>query len=219
MAARLFLVGVFMVLIGLPQLAAADAEGRSFNVFIDKSKSGDYQMEINRHDDGSIVVSTQANIRITFLGVPVYTYMYIGMEKWKEGKLHRLESSTNDDGKQFRVHGVADGTTLQVKVNDDERTIQQVAWLTTYWHLPDAKVRDQQLSILDADTGRELTGKLQHVGNEQINFCGQRQNCAHYRLSGSVNVDLWYDAQERLVRQEYVEDKHRVVHELASIRH
>jgi hypothetical protein len=47
---------------------------------------------------------------------------------------------------------------------------------------------------------------------------GQVQNVNHYRLSGKVAVDVWYDGSERLVRQEWVEEGHRTVLELARVR-
>ena len=212
-------MAILMLLANLSRVAAAETETRDFSVMIDRSKAGDYQMEINLHEDGSVAVATQANIRVTYWGVPVYSYLYVGMEKWKDGKLKRLESSTNDDGKRFKIHTVTDSTALRISVNGEERAVQPDVWLTTYWRLPDAKLRNQRLVLLDADTGQQLTATLSYVGNDQITVCGQPQTCAHYRLIGDKQADLWFDAQERLVRQEYVEDKHNVVHELTRIRH
>ena len=70
---------------------------------------------------------------------------------------------------------------------------------------------------MDADKGRTLSGKLQFVGKESIARRGQAQPCTHYRLQGEVDVDLWYDAQSRLVRQNTVESGHKTQIELAEI--
>jgi hypothetical protein len=40
----------------------------------------------------------------------------------------------------------------------------------------------------------------------------------HYKLTGKVNVDLWYDGSDRLVRQEWVESGHKTVLELVRVR-
>jgi hypothetical protein len=40
----------------------------------------------------------------------------------------------------------------------------------------------------------------------------------HYRLTGKMNIDLWYDGSERLVRQEWLEQGHKTVVELIRVR-
>ena len=55
-----------------------------------------------------------------------------------------------------------------------------------------------------------------HVGVEQPSVAGQMQQVQHYRLTGKVNVDLWYDGHNRLVRQEFEEQKHRTLIELSG---
>ena len=85
--------------------------------------------------------------------------------------------------------------------------------------MADAKFRNRGVPLLDADTGKEIAANLQHVGTSQINVNGSAQNCAHYRVTGrGVQADLWYDSQERLVRQESIEDGHKTLLELSRIR-
>jgi hypothetical protein len=173
-------------------------------------------MIVSRQDDGSVAVAGFADVRVKHL-VYTYTYTIQVSEVWKDGRLMHLDSTTNDDGKRYNVTAVADGPQLRVKVNGQEHPAPPEAWATTYWHLPDASKRNGVVALVDADTGRVLTGTLQHVGTNAISVGGQAQNCAHYRLTGAVQVDLWYDAQERLVREETVEDGHRTVLELMNL--
>src|SRR5207249_2066538 len=107
---------------------------------------------------------------------------------------------------------------LRVTVNGTERVTRPDVWTTTYWRLADAKFRNQDVPLLDGDTGRDLTAKLQYVDTVPLNVDGQQQQCVHYRLTGQVQVELWYDSQEHLVRQESLEDGHRSVLELSALR-
>jgi hypothetical protein len=150
--------------------------------------------------------------------VYTYTYSYRGTEVWKDGKLVRLDSTSNDDGKRYTVAAMAEDNSLRVKVNGQERTTSPEVWTTSYWRLPDARFRNQAVPLLDADTGRDIRGNLQYLGTQQIQVAGKVQDCAHYRVTGGVKVDLWYDQQERLVRQEALEDGHRIVLEITGIR-
>jgi hypothetical protein len=89
--------------------------------------------------------------------------------------------------------------------------------VSSYWRLPSEKLRNQAISLLDADTGRVMNARLDYVGPGQVMVGGQPTNCSHFRVTGGAQVELWYDAQERLVRQEWVEDGHKAMLELTRI--
>ena len=196
---------------------AEEVEHRDFAIIVDGKRAGSYHMEITRRDDGISVMSGQADVRISYL-VYRYSYRYRGVESWKDGRLLRLDSGCNDNGKSFSVNAVAGNDALTVRVNGREHLCPAEAWTTTYWHLPDAKLRNQQITLLDSDSGRVLNATLQYVGSAELNVAGTRQTCTRYRVSGDIGADLWYDDQERLVREDTVEDGHRTVVELARIR-
>jgi hypothetical protein len=212
----LLVAAVALVPGALPRAAAADTEVRQFNNYIDGKYAGEYRMTITGQDDGTVTMAGQAKIDLRVL-LARYTYNYQGTEVWKGGRLLRFDSATNDNGKQFTVSAVADPAGLRVTVNNRERVSRPDVWVTTYWRLPPPGARGAGLALLDADTGQDLTGTLQYIGESQVAVAGQVQNCAHYRVTGGVQVNLWYDAQERLVRQEWVEDNHRAVLELGRL--
>ena len=195
--------------------AAAEVETRTFHVKIDGKPAGNYQMTI-RHDNGTYTVTGEANVRLSYL-IYRYTYTYAGTEVWKDGRLQRLDSNTNDDGKRFAVTAVADGDLVRVHANGTEHRSRPDVWTTTYWRLADAKLRNQAVTLLDADTGRDIRATLRYVGTQALTVAGQVQNCVHYSLAGGVKVELWYDDQERLVRQDSIEDGHRTMLELVRI--
>ena len=66
-------------------------------------------------------------------------------------------------------------------------------------------------------TGAALRGRLQRLGEDPVPVAGKRRTCVHYRVGGDVQVDLWYDADRRLVRQESVDEGHDTVLELMRI--
>jgi hypothetical protein len=221
-----WLLGTGMVLLlmaGSP-VAAADTETRDFTVFIDGRNAGTYQMRITRQDDGTRVMLGQADVHIRYLLVYNYTYQYRGTEVWKDGRLRSLNSQANDNGKTFNVQASGQADVLNLTVNGQERRLRPDVWTSTYWCLPEAKYRpdaqyrNKAIPLLDADTGRSADdGVLQYIGREHMNVTGQVQDCTHYKVWGLNPTDLWYDSQERPVRQEWIEDGHRVVWELTRI--
>jgi Family of unknown function (DUF6134) len=215
---RLILISAGACLLGggLSMAAAAETETRLFNIRIDNKPAGSYQMTISHPDAQTFTVAGRANVFASYFFIK-YRYAYQGTEVWTQGRLTRLESKTNDDGKRFEVLAQAVGDWLHVRVNAREHFSKPGVWTTTYWHAPDPKSVNQPVELLDCDTGKNLRGTLQYLGPQQLLIGGEPQNCPHYSIRGDVQVDVWYDGQQRLVREISVEDGHRIVIELARI--
>lgn len=196
---------------------AADSETRDFTVHVDGKPAGNAVMSIQRQDDGTTIVACNTTVKVRVL-IKTYAYTCQTRETWKDGRLQQLNSSCNDDGKQFQVLAVAQTDGIHVRVNGREHIAKPEAWVSSYWTLPDAKLREGVVAVIDADNGRDLQGRLQFIGEAQIAVAGQVQNVQHYRFNGPTRIELYYDAAQRLVRQEWVEDGHPTALELARVR-
>src|SRR5262249_52100734 len=133
---------------------------------------------------------------------------------WKDGRLQRFDSKTNDDGKGYNVTASLKGQNLEVQVNGQKRVVAAGVWATTYWQQPPGQPHAQPMVILDADTGDTIASKLYLIGLEQLVVAGKPLNCTHYRVTSGMQAELWYDGQGRLVREEAVNDGHRTTLEL-----
>lgn len=216
-AGRWLLCAIAGLLSAAMSVRAADSETREFIVKVDGKPAGSANMTIQRQDDGTTIVGCNTSVRVRVL-VKTYVYTCQTRETWKDGRLQQLASSCNDDGKQFQVAATAQADGLHVRVNGREHITRPEAWVSSYWTLPDAKLRDQVIAVLDADNGRNLQGRLQFIGTVQKAVAGQLQNVQHYRFNGPTRIDLYYDAAQRLVGQDWVEEGHPTSLELATIR-
>ena len=216
---RLVWLGVVLFLPGISKSAAAGVEYRDFNIAVDGKPAGQYRMTIKDQGNGNVVMTGEANVKVTLKVFFTYTYFYRGTETWQGYRLTRLDSTANDNGKKLAVTAAAEGNGLRITATGQTRVTPTEVWTTTYWRLPDAKYRSGAVVLLDADTGNLIDGRIQYVGTNALSVAGQTQNCAHYRVTGKgVQVDAWYDSSERLVRQESIEDGYRTTFELAAIR-
>lgn len=194
-----------------PQLNAADKEVREFAVTIDGKPAGTNTMTFETDMEGRQHMSSQAKISISHL-IKRYQYSYYGSEIWKNGLLVGFSSVSNDDGKRFKVIITPTEKALKVRANDEERLVSPAIWMTTYWRMPDGKlIKDGEVKLVDADTGKYMTAKFRNIGVEKIEAAGRHFNLTHCRLTGGVNQDLWYDADGLLARQEFDEDGHHVI--------
>jgi hypothetical protein len=211
------------LMLDLPRAQAAGSETRQFTVMVDGKKSGDYQLVVQPQVDGSVVVSAQSEVRVTLLGIAVYTYSYRARETWKDGRLQTFESSGKEKGKDFSVRAqkfdLKTGAVLRVQATDGKvRDTRPDLWTTSCWQLPPAQYRNNNVVLLGCDTGAEIQSRLQLVATEQIKVAGQTMTCTHYRVMKDVLHDVWYDAQERMVRDEWVSSGHKTVVEMTGMR-
>ncbi len=103
---------------------------------------------------------------------------------------------------------------MHVVANGKEHTVELDVWTTSCWQLPVAKYRNNAVAMFGCDNGAAFSSRLQFVGNEKIVVAGQEMSCTHYRVNKDVPHDVWYDAQERLIRDEWVSGGHRTVLEM-----
>jgi hypothetical protein len=210
-------LGATLLLIVVGAAHAADIETRDFTVLVSGKRVGEAHMTIHKQDNGQIHMRCDTDIKVSAF-LRTYRYSYRGLEVWKNGRLVRFDSNTDDNGTRYVVSAAAEAAGVRVRVNNAERVVKPEVWLTSYWSLPEPKLRNVDLPLLDADTGKDLIGRLKFVGTEQRSVAGSIVRLNHYRLTGGVSVDLWYDGSDRLVRQEWVEDGHRTILDLNRVR-
>jgi hypothetical protein len=179
-------LGVLVLTGGWQAAVAAEAETRTFQIRIDGKPAGEYRMAI-REEGGTTTVTGEADVRVRYL-IYTYTYSYRGTETWKDGRLQRLDSRANDDGKPFQVSAAVEGDRLRVNANGFERRVRPDVWTTTYWRLAAAKFRNQAVTLLDADTGREINAVLQYVGDQALPPPGR---CRPVPITASPAASKW----------------------------
>jgi hypothetical protein len=220
LAALSLLAGAGVLPPGLSVAAAAEVESRDFSILVDGKKSGAYHWTLSLHEDGTATLAAQSDVRVTLVGVPVYTYSYRGQEVWKGGRLQRFQSSGKENSRTFAVSARAEGEVLRVTADGKEAAVRPDVWTTSCWRLPDPAFRNGPVPLLGCDNGQSLNGQVQFLGGEKVDVAGREQVCAHYRvMKNNVPHDLWYDGQERMVREEWVSGGHRTVLEVTRIRH
>jgi hypothetical protein len=206
------------ILLAAPAWVAAQTEVREFAIRVDGAVSGQYRMTIQPTADGAITMAAQADAKVKVLLITAYSYSFSAVEVWKDGRLLRYDSNGAENGKRYVVSARTEGDHLRVTANGQEHPARADAWVNTYWRLPDARFRDHEAPLLGCDTGKEEARLLQYIGTERVNVAGQPQECTRYRIHTAPPHDLWFDAQGRLVRQEWTSlDGHRSILELKAI--
>jgi hypothetical protein len=215
-----------------------ELETREFKVSVDGKQRGKCTMQIRRREDGSDKMTIDSGLSYNFV---VYEYRYhsAGTEVWKNDRLVELENTADFNGTKYVLKANSGANGIRATVNGKKSQLDSDIWVTSYWRLPERLAQNdpasgkgiipasgtrsagkkpaQTVSLLDSDKGQHLRGQMTFVGEETITVAGKRKSCAHYRISGGVTVELWYDSTRRLVRQEGVDDGHKSLMEVTRI--
>src|SRR5687768_2554022 len=103
---RLRAIACMVAVMGLATPARAESEVRTFAIFVDGRRAGDERLTIDARADGRTIVTSETDIKVRVL-LYTFRYVYRGEETWQKGRLTRLESTCNDDGKRFTLHATA----------------------------------------------------------------------------------------------------------------
>jgi hypothetical protein len=137
-----------------------------------------------------LTVRVAVEARVTLLAIPFVHYTHRVVETWQNGQLAGIDGETDKNGRNewVRARRGADGLVV-----DGSRTAQYVAPEpaigTSYWnkHMLDGPMISMEDGVL-------LRPKVTRLASEPIPLAsGATIAASHYNLSGSFNVDVWYD--------------------------
>jgi hypothetical protein len=162
----------------------------SFNVARAGAPMGSHKISFRRDgDDLMVEIAIDLEVRLAF--IPVFRYTHRNSERWRDGRLVRLETTTDDDGVRHKV--VAQATEQGLRVTDSAgRSYVAPADTipTSYWN-PQTVTRGELLNTQD---GRMMPIRVE---SQRDSFASLGE-ADHYRLvmlndKDGTPIDVWYD--------------------------
>ena len=150
--------------------------------------------------DGKIAVESEIYFEIKKLGIVFYKYHVKGTEIYKDGKLIKFNSKTDQNGKHKYTN---------LKLENGEYTIDGSSYkgkapedylLGTWWNHSIVKAKAQ----ISAVSGRIIKQKVTFLGKENIKLGEKNFNTLHFNFSSTdkkltkdkkLNTDVWYDEE------------------------
>ncbi len=161
--------------------AAVPAHGRlEFDVMREGSDIGDITYQFHSvGDTTSVKIRTDIAVRLPLIGTVMYKFKQDSIEKWKAGRLASVQARTDDDGAESAV---TKGETDLIPAS--------------LWN----KDLVEQDELLNTINGSTVAIQVDMIGAETVDARGGEVAATHYRVSGGLQRDLWYDADGVLVR-------------------
>jgi len=170
--------------------AAAPREWR-FDVFLENKPIGTQTFRVTEEGALSRVLS-EASFDVTFLFITAYTYRHRNEEVWEGGCLTSLESTTDDNGKPFRVSAEAQGNGFVVETESARATLPACVRSFAYWN-PDYL---QASRLLNPQTGEYEDVTVRRLEDGTLDVGGKTKPARRYVIEGpKLRIDLWYSPE------------------------
>ncbi|NMM43580.1 hypothetical protein HH303_03760 [Rhodospirillaceae bacterium KN72] len=169
----------------------------AFTVLRDGSEIGTHVLRFaDRGDDLTVHIETDIAVKIPLVNIAVYRFTHRGDEVWQGGKLSELASETNDDGTEHKLTVRQDGADLHVESDVDTHASNGDIIPASLWN---PKLVQQSI-LLNTLDGTEMPISVEDLGPEQIDAAGSEQTAEHYRLTGGLSREVWYNDRNELIR-------------------
>jgi hypothetical protein len=205
-----FFVGLLVLTIGpiAAQPATVPApvpERRVFDIFRDGNKIGTQLVEIDKDGDTTNVKFT-THISVVVMYIEVYRFDHLATETWTDGRFVSYKASTDDNGKKHSilVNAEADKVDLDIDGKHSEGAADLIP--ASWW----SKDFVNRTDLLDSETGQLISIKVTDLGDEPLVQNGTTIQAHHYKVSGDLDRDLWFDG-DNLVRIKLLGSDHSTI--------
>jgi hypothetical protein len=148
-----------------------------------------------RQEGEDLHVRVEIDFEVGLGPITFFRYSHRNDEVWRDGRLISLQSTTNDDGKAYRVSARAESDKLLVDGSSGQFELPGETLSTSYWH----ERTVSRSEWLDSQKGRLMKATVSPLGKEPITAGGQTIEASRYRFQGELDCDLWY-YRERWVK-------------------
>lgn len=182
------ILAMTLVLCATDLRAEPQVQRLSFAIMRNAQQIGQHEMEIAR-DGASTTVDFRTQIEVKVMFIKAYSFGYAGREIWNGDSFVSFESRTNDNGKPHAVTAAASAD--KTTITTDGKTIEATGNVipASFWNLAFLT----RTALFHTETGLPLKITVADLGNEQIATRMGPKLARHFKLTGGLERDLWFD--------------------------
>jgi len=192
------MIGIFWLLL-INGVAQAATDSMRFAITRNGDPIGTHSIDINRAgQETSVSIATDLTVKVLF--VTAYRFQHTDNERWLNGHLVALNSTTNNNGAHHTVTVTAKPPGLDITADGKVSRADQNIMPTSLW----SPQFLQRPIMLDTQNGQLMPVSVVDDGEEALTIKTQTVKTHHYTIKSSFSQDVWYDDQSRLVQARFV---------------
>ena len=187
---KLMYLPMCLALLGNSGVEAASKEWR-FRVYLDDREIGYHHFLLTENSSETRLI-TRAELEVTVLRIPVFSYRHENTERWSDGCLESIASVTDENGELYRVAGEPAADGFRITTNTGESVLPECISTFAYWD----RSFLQRKSLLNSQTGEYVDVEVDYIGERLISAGNTTLPAHQYRLQGEdLELELWYSQE------------------------
>ncbi|HBC54818.1 MAG TPA: hypothetical protein DCZ06_11195 [Alphaproteobacteria bacterium] len=187
-------------------------EEYSYLIFRNGKELGKQHVAITRKDQTAIAtIRIEMAYRLGF--IKLYDYRHESREEWHAGNLRSLDSRTTENGETRFLRVVRDQDTLAIDGSAGKYASKKSAFPTTYWQIG---LLEHQ-TLFNTEDGTPVHVTTEKLGDARLMLDGREIRARHFRISGDLNIELWYSAEGTWLQSRFFIDDAEIIFQLQSL--
>jgi hypothetical protein len=149
-------------------------------------------------DGPATTVQTVTHVEVGLGFVTLYKYDQTETERWADGRLVAMNSTTDDNGTEHSASAKAGDGKIVIRGDDKESQAPPTAVPLSLWN---PAVVESDLAF-DPKDGTVQPLKVLDRGEEKVFIQGKPRPTHHYEVVTTYPQDVWYDDNRQLVQVE-----------------
>jgi hypothetical protein len=149
-----------------------------------------------QHSGSNLTVATSIDFAVKVLGLTAYRYTHRAQEVWSGEAFQSVASQTDDNGKKFSVRAQKTAAGLDVRRNAEHEVMPAGLLPTSHWNVRQVG----QSNLLNTQDGTRAQVQITPLGREKVKTASGWIDATHYRYTGDVAKDQWFDDRGRWVK-------------------
>lgn len=146
-----------------------------------------------------VVADIEVDIVARLLSIPVWRYSLRARELWRGGKLQKLTSKTNDDGRADFVNAEAVSGGVAIEGSRFKGTVEGLPATSTYWT---RAFMDRPVWI-NAQHGKPKNIRPQRAGRVLFPSAYGPLECEKWNAHRLLNLEVFFDAKNECVGAQF----------------
>jgi len=193
-----------------------------YNLYRNNKLIGEHVYSFSRLND-EMTVRSEISFKIKKLGVILYKYSATSDEFYKNDKLVKFNSKTNQNKKLKYVNLELKGDEFVIDGSSNKSNCPSSFIIGTWWNHSILKAEAQ----ISAVSGRIIQQKVIFLGKEEILIGNKEYNSLHFNFMSTdpklskdkkLNIDIWYDENSLVWLKSSFNKKGRWEYRLKSIK-
>lgn len=159
------------------------------------------------HKGDEVIVNTEVRIAVDILFITAHREEADRREVWRNGRLVAYDSLTMKNGERLAVKGRANGSSFVIDGLDGRIEAPAVVHPSNPWSIT---ITEKTLLLATA-SGKLLKVEATPAGEETIELADRKVEARRFRVTGELDLELWYDENDVMVRFTYADGGENVV--------